>query len=292
MHKSGVLTCPEILGGVAMAIAESTPKASQPQTGPLSVGARVSIGVLGGVCALLLKFYAHDRGIVGEWAFNLWQGTLSELHQIYFIEYILVAVVVIFFGGVIGYVSDERNKLKLLALGASAPALLTTLAGGIEVKKEEPGQADRASIEIQSEGQAVWFMGQIRLVSIAHAAESGDSTRPPRIGDGIRVFFGLQPVDIRSIDAERRYWVIVASERNRDDAEAVAASINASVPEFDAFVGARRPGNEFYPVIIGGKDAFVPYDEAMALRSRAVETGVADEDSYLSDFPDRLPQMQ
>jgi hypothetical protein len=48
----------------------------------------------------------------------------------------------------------------------------------------------------------------------------------------------------------------------------------------------RMPGNPYNPVIIGGEDGFVPRIEALQLRDRAIDAGIAPPDSYLSAFPD------
>ena len=52
--------------------------------------------------------------------------------------------------------------------------------------------------------------------------------------------------------SEQRYWVIVGSHINKDNAITQASKINSENPSLHAFVGKQKPDNPNYPVIIGG----------------------------------------
>jgi hypothetical protein len=98
------------------------------------------------------------------------------------------------------------------------------------------------------------------------------------IQKGVQSFFGAGK-------GEQRYWVVAASFRNKNEADAKATEINAESPAMKAFVGNRMPGNEFYPVIVG---EYLPQAEADRLRIEAERLRSA-AGVYLSAYPDRRP---
>jgi hypothetical protein len=274
-----------------MALAETKPKASQPQTGQLSVGARVGIGLFGGFCAVLLKVLAQDHVVIGGRVVSLWNGTIPYEDLAGFVGYSVLAVLIVFLGGAIGYFVKESDKFKMLMLGMSAPALFTTATGGVGINASDARQSQPPQIE--APGPAGSIFDEFRFVGTAYAGEGEEVRVLAQFSEGINLFLGRGSARVDAIAREtNRYWVIVGSELDPDQAEALAESINEQAPEFEAFVGMRIPGNPYYPVIIGGEDGFLPRIEALERRDRAIDAGIAPPDSYLSDFPDRLPQMQ
>lgn len=90
-----------------------------------------------------------------------------------------------------------------------------------------------------------------------------------------------KPVD------EQKFWVIVGSYTDKNSAAAHADRINNEDPSERAFVGKRRPDNEFYPVIVGN---YVLRDEAVSLVERAIKLKSVREYGsapYLSEYADR-----
>jgi hypothetical protein len=88
---------------------------------------RVTIGALGGLASGLVKFVSQDYAVIFQ---NY--GELIRVHGAAFLSgYILVYLVLTIIGAIVGYVnSGEPNRMKLFFLAISAPALITTAAGG------------------------------------------------------------------------------------------------------------------------------------------------------------------
>ena len=80
-----------------------------------------------------------------------------------------------------------------------------------------------------------------------------------------------------------RYWVIVGSHISADEAQRQAQQINSSSQAIHAFVGAKVPSNEYFPVIVGG---FVPYYDANELMSEALKLDAVQE-AHLSSGVNR-----
>ena len=92
--------------------------------------------------------------------------------------------------------------------------------------------------------------------------------------------FGVAP--------EPRYRVVVGSYTTIDAAIAAAEKMKSEVPDIDIYVGEKRPGNDNYPVVVGGENGFLPYSDAKALKSQVdAEKDVFVNGSYYSsyDFP-------
>jgi hypothetical protein len=279
----------DLRGGSAMAAIEPVPNLAAAQDELLRLHARVAIGIIGGLCAVLLKIYAQDKVVIGGWLLRLWRSEISEQDMQSLIGYAVIAALVMFLGGLVGFFVEERNRLKMLALGMSAPAMLTTFTGGIGPTAIEPKDA-RPPIEAPVDGPAGFLFDGFGFISSAYAAERGATVHVAQLTEGINVFLGRGPSRAEAIAQEtERYWVIVGSERDPTQANAVAEKINEQAPDLEAFVGERKPGNSYYPIIVGGEGGFLPLTDALELREQALGAGIAPPDSYLSAYPDRLP---
>ena len=101
----------------------------------------------------------------------------------------------------------------------------------------------------------------------------------------------LEPETKSEIDAlikvaeggEPKYWVIVGSYLDRQNAVGHAKQINKESAELAAFVGKKRPGNEFYPVIVGD---YVNSQQADQLVAEALDLDSVTE-AFLSSYAGR-----
>jgi hypothetical protein len=229
---------------------------------------RILIGATGGLLAILTKFLSQDQEFVSHW---------DHLHDSRFYDivlgYAILTPILIFLGGAVAGFSDETNKLKLLAMGLAAPALITTMAGGVRAPISQP-------IAPHTVGPAGWYF-PLPAINTALAADARPTTisQATAIERGVGAFFGAGKGEIR-------YWVIAGSFKDKSAAEALANSINKQDPSMKAFVGKRIPGNEFYPVIVGD---FSTLEDARKLQDSASHLKGLDDQPYLSAFPDRHP---
>ena len=227
---------------------------------------RILIGAVGGFLAVLAKFIAQDQSFVAHYA-SVGDPRLNEIIW----GYAIATPILVFIGAVVAGFTDEINKLKLLSMAVSAPALITTWAGGIAA----PPAANPSSHQL---GPAGWNL-PFSPVSTAFAGEATIRVAElSTLQKGVDAFFG-------GGKGEQRYWVIVGASTDQETARALSQSINQQKPDMKAFVGKRAPGNNLYPVIVGD---YVSQAEATRLQSAAAQlSGVTQ--PYLSMFPDRRP---
>ncbi len=203
---------------------------------------RTLIGTLGGFAAVCVKFLGQDYYYVVNQAANIPKEKVVSL----VFAYLILTPILAFLGGLLAWVSDETNRLKILAIGIAAPALITTWAGG--------NKPDSNSVAT--------FLN----MSTAYAQQAGvdndeKKSLTNQITDGVKTFFGFGK-------EAKHYWVIVGSFKDREKAEEKAREINNEIPDLNAFVGLQIPPNPFYPVIVGGSS---PLSEAKELKIRALK---------------------
>jgi hypothetical protein len=238
---------------------------------PLSIHLyRIAVGGLGGVAAACVKYLSQHQ----EKVLSLLENDQMAKAMAIFYGLLILAAVLFFLGGLIGWVSNESNGLKLLALGISAPALFTTWTAKHE--QVEGGQVDKVVVE-----------SRLGLIQSALAAESSAPLRLlSTAGDshGFTVLDGIK--EVLGWDAiSPNYWVVAGSYLSRDVAEQRARSINEEDPTMKAFVGKQRPGNKYFPVIVG---EFTNREEAEKLLARALDLESVAK-AYLSPYADRKP---
>lgn len=219
---------------------------------------RLVVGMAGGLAATASKVMALDITRLSQ---ALDQGNMAGISDLR-VTIFIFAPILIFLGGLIAWATDESNRMKLLAIGCAAPALIA------------PWTAGDLTPKVASNG--------FSFASSAFAQEQGAPTEQGGFLNGVQVLLGLKTVE------EERYWVIVGSHATVPDAEAFAAAINAAKPELQAFVGNKSPDSDFYPVIVGGTDAYLPYDAANMLIAEATSLSIIPE-AYLSAYRDRVP---
>lgn len=236
---------------------------------PLSIHLyRIAVGGLGGIAAACVKYLSqHQEKVLFLFENDQMPKALPILYAL-----LILAAVLFFLGGLIGWVSNETNGLKLLALGISAPALFTTWSAPQE--KPTSGEVDKVKTE-----------SRLELIQPVHAAASsapamlisaaGDS-HGLTVLDGIKEVLGWETISLN-------YWVVAGSYLSKEVAEKRAKEINDEDPTMKAFVGKQRPGNKYFPVIVG---EFTSRDEAEKLLARALKLESVAK-AYLSDYADR-----
>ena len=80
--------------------------------------------------------------------------------------------------------------------------------------------------------------------------------------------------------------MVVWSTKNLATAKQIAGKVAKSSDQWHVSVGCRRPGNPYFPVMVGTKTTEV---EAAELLGRFQEAGILAEKPYLSAYPFRQP---
>lgn len=235
---------------------------------------RIAVGGLGGFAAVLVKFLAQHEEKISSSFSNGQIGISSSIIA----GLIIVGPILVFLGGLIGWASEETHRIKLLMLGVSAPALITTgLSGQPHMPLAEQAPADRiTSLTMPS------------ALQTAHA-----SILPSLHPEFVPLGVGLGNLDILGgikeilgVDSlDTKYWVIAGSHLTLTEAKLQVQRINEEAPYLRAFVGKKRPGNNYYPVIVGEFTKRSVAEETLAKAVGLNSVGKA----YLSDYADRKP---
>jgi hypothetical protein len=217
---------------------------------------KILIGALGGLSAVLVKFLGQDYSNVVAHAADL---TAKQMLG-YQIGYGILTPILMFLGAFVGWISDEDKRLKLAALAIAAPAMITTWAGG-----NKPEIHASVNFFVSSA-----FAEVNEPPTPFDPKATNDKSTLGQIKDGVGIFFGYGK-------EPKRYWVIVGSYKDRDEAQRFADRINSSDSSIRAWVGIRSP-NDYYPVIVGSS---VLLSDAHELRSKALKNPLIKE-AYLS----------
>jgi|GEM_PF-3014191 len=246
----------------------------------ISVFQRFMWGLLGGAASIAAKIY-------GEGA----MGIAAIVRSAEFAEvvgYFSVAGALLFLGAVIGSaVRSENNPIKLIAIAASAPALITTWStgtgiSGATVPTLQPITVSAATTSAVSPTSLMdYFIAPALAQSTTEESDNtlennddgevgnGNNISLDGIRRGVGLFFGIE---------EKKYWVIVGSHSKISAAASQVEKINEEDPSLQAWIGEKVPPNEFYPVIVG---PYSKLDDARILEQRAIRTNAVTE-AYLS----------
>ena len=224
------------------------------------------LGALGGFSAVCVKFMGQDYGTVVNNASNL---TADQVLN-YQIAYGLLTPILMFLGAFIAWISDETNRMKIVALAIAAPAMITTWSGG---QKDDL----RASVLLPVSSAYAQVVDPAKSgIPVEKPGTVTEQSALERIQSGIGVFFGYGK-------EPKKYWVIVGSFKDRAHAEKFVDKINAEDATLNAWVGVKVPPNDYWPVIVG---TYNYLSEAQALQKKALATRVIT-DAYLSSGAQR-----
>jgi hypothetical protein len=218
----------------------------------MSMYERVFLGTLAGLMAVLCKFMAQDYPFLSRHASDV---TAEQILN-YQVGYGILTPILMILGGFIAWISDEHKRMKIAALAISAPALITTWAGG-----GDPG----AKVHARSAS----------FISSAYAQQAPAGRPSPqttqsigaldRVQQGVGIFFGYgkEPV---------KYRVVVGSYADREAAQKFAAQLNAQTQKSGtlppAWVAERKPNNPHYPVVLGD---YTYLSKATAIKDEALK---------------------
>lgn len=225
------------------------------------------LGALGGLSAVLVKFLGQDYAIVVKSAANLTADQVLNFQ----IAYGVLTPILVFLGGFVAWISDEKNRTKIVALAISAPAMITTWAGG-----EKGGPPPGPSAFLVSSAYAQTVDPAKTGIKVAKPDTVTEQSAWERVQSGVGVFFGYNK-------EPSKYWVIVGSYKDRNAAQQFADKINAEDATLNAWIGVKVPPNNYYPVIVG---TYSYLSEAKELQKRALATQTI-KDAYLSSGAQR-----
>lgn len=213
---------------------------------------RLLLGAIAGLVSVLSKFLAHDYDNIANNFANL---TADQILN-YQVGYSILTPILIILGAFIAWISDESNKLKIVAMAISAPALITTWAGGDKPTR----QAANAQAMFSAFAQPGLSSPAPRAATpTADPSKISDVGAATRIQQGIGIFFGIGK-------EAPRYRVVVNSFDDIAMARQQADTINRQHPELAASVLRSKDPAQTHQVVLGEA---VAYSQATRLQQLA-----------------------
>ena len=236
---------------------------------------RVCVGALGGFSALLAKYLGQDHSYVNQLLAASDGGVPAELTALMY-GYVIMGIILVVLGGIVGFATSERSRMKLLAMGVAAPAMITTFAGGSHpAENGAAGGIETGVLELIVPGSVAYADEHLASDAVREPSSLIEQKQAqPSVVQGLKLFFGYGK-------ELPRYRVIVGSFADVGNAHRLAEEINKQDPELRAYVAAQQPESGFYRVAVGD---YLMIEEARAVQQRAEALSVVDE-SWLS--PDR-----
>jgi len=145
---------------------------------------RIVLGMSGGLAAVCVKFLGQDYGNIISGLSNLSADQILE----YKIAYVILTPILMFLGGLIAFCSEENMRLKVLALAISAPALITTWAGGAKGDLYAGISAHLMPAAYAQERDEQSFEKQ--RLQAENPEQLSEKTTFDRIKGGVGLFFG------------------------------------------------------------------------------------------------------
>jgi len=238
----------------------------------MSLLQRLFWGFLAGLVIIIVKIIGPDQDYVRS-LFDLGYSAQTTF-------YAFISFLTILLGTISALFNKEKEPIKLLLFCASVPALLSTYTG--EVRNSVPGlQDDVASSSINRTSTGSFGLPTI-FFSTAFAQTI--NTQDECVEPGFAAEFSKtaqQYLSGRTNAAQTNYSVIVASIKDLEEAKALATKIFTTNRAWSPYVGCRRPGNEYFPVIIGTATTEV---EATELKVKFEAAEILSAEPYLSSY--------
>ncbi len=232
----------------------------------MSLTERVSWGLLAGAAIVLVKIIGPDR----EYVHALFTPSALSSDVAF---YAFISAITVLLGTISGVFSNERDRVKLLLFCASVPALLSTATGQLREPTTMPGVADSQAGASPS----------LSFIITSAYAQTGDNLNVCDEGSFLQQF-SQSAKSYLGGSGSQDYAVIVSSTKNLDEAKGTTNSLAASPSHWNATVGCRRPGNDYYPVMIGNGMTQV---DAARMIGKFVEANPGSEAPYLDNYPYR-----
>lgn len=211
---------------------------------------RVLWGLLAGLAIVLVKILGPDEQFFRSLLVPQ-DGGASEDLAAELIFYFIISVITVLLGGIAGAFAKENDKTRILLFAVSFPALLTTMTAQ---KRDAVGNigalAQSDLVEASPASQMANLSPMSLIISKAYAIDQ-DVTTCVEAGFGTKILqSAAKYLGGRSNASEKIYAVVIASTKDLNQAKEIAneALLNT---DLQVYVGCKRPGNEYFPVIVG-----------------------------------------
>lgn len=200
-------------------------------------------------------------------------NALAQLTLLAFAGYLIRAAILFAIGCLWAlFYKNEESLLKIFQLGIVAPAMITALMNGNQIK------APKAEGQITGNNRPVTWLS---LASAAYAASPQED---------VKKFSLLKETSLQEFlrgltgsRTNRIYFVIVGQHQTKEEAKSQAKTISDKNLGFKADVYAPYGDIMYFSVVIG---ANLTFNEAAKLQKRAIESKLAENVSIWT-FPNK-----
>jgi len=226
-------------------------------------------GLCAGFVVVLVKVIGVDANFIKPIVVSGNHGELSF--------YLLVSAGTVLLGGFSGLFSKSTEPMQILVFCASFPALVTT---ALSPDRSSPptgpiNPVEKASLYMPSVIEFDFIsnaMAQTTAVNSRLVCDEGSFSK--QFKSAAKTYFGMES-KIKSTA------VIIASEDSFERAKSIADTFAERTDNYDIYVGCRKPGNPYFPVIVGKPTDF---QTAAEVKGEIVGEGWAPTDTYLSNY--------
>ncbi len=235
----------------------------------MTVFERLLWGSMAGLAIVLVKVVGPDK----EYLRSVFGSFSADVAF-----YVFISAVTILLGMVSAALSNEADRVKLMIFCASVPGLLSTYTA----ETREPIKAQAAiSGPAENVVRSGFYLPVLATPAYAQPIDEAllckeDTFLQRFTKTGQAYLSGTKQSDLE------QFSVVVASVTTFEEAKRIADTLARSSDDWKAYVGCRRPDNEFFPVLIGQM-----MDEigAAELKGSFEKAGALTEPPYLSRYP-------
>ncbi|MBP1852661.1 hypothetical protein [Rhizobium halophytocola] len=225
-------------------------------------------GLLAGLALICVKIIGPD----GDYVKSLISANAAE-----WVFYSILSLITIFLGGLSGLFCKESEPARILVFCASFPALLS--AATSQTRQEIPAPSARPA---EARLAPTLDIGLVTPAFAQNPANDGvclEGSFVSQIGKAAQDYFS-------AASATKSYSVVIASSAKFEDAKSKADHFAQLAGSITVYVGCRKPGNAYYPIVAGPNTS---QQEAATLMGRIIGEGWAPADSYISSYEYRTP---
>ena len=230
-------------------------------------------GLLAGIAVICVKLLGPD---IEHFRSLVLTGNMGET-----VFYGLISAITVFLGGVSGLFSKDSDPSRILIFCASFPALVTTAFAPDRIPANI--NPDRPAEQAEYRGPKFALPSPISVARAQDLANEGFCDEGSFISQFTKAateYFASNRLEANS------YVVIVGSTTDFSEAKSIADGFAERTDRFPVYVGCRKPGNDYFPIVIGEPSNA---ETAAGIKGLITGEGWAPADSYISSYQYREP---
>lgn len=228
-------------------------------------------GLLAGVAVVIVKMLGPDSIVIKEFLTSFNRGGIAF--------YAVISVLTVILGGISGLFAKGTEPTQILVFCAAFPALVTTASTPERVAPNSDLPNTTAQISPFDPPAVGW---NLKLVSSAMAQQTQEGKNlvcdegsfTQQFTNAAKSYFSNQ------LQTDN-YAVVIGSVQDFDQAKVMADRYARQSGRYNVYVGCRKPGNPYFPIIVGNSGNL---QTAAEIKGEIIGEGWAPEDTYFSNY--------